>query len=85
MLPGTGGWQTWQDVTVTMTTPPTGTGTLYFVARNPAGQTGPGYLFNVNWVDFTGTGVGLPATNRVISQRAHANGMHVTAGNAGAG
>jgi cytochrome c len=61
-IPGTGGWQTWQDVTVTLSNPPTGTGTLYFVARNPAGQTGAGFLFNVNWVDFTGAGVGLPAT-----------------------
>jgi PKD repeat protein len=79
VIPGTGGWQTWQDVTVTLTSPPTGTGTLYFVARNPAGQTGSGFLFNANWVDFTGAGVGLPPTNRVSSPRAHADGALVTA------
>nr|MDT0657493.1 ThuA domain-containing protein [Micromonospora sp. DSM 115978] len=52
-VPGTGGWQTWADVT----TPVTGTNadTLYFVARDPAAGTGS--LFNVNWMDFLGRGV----------------------------
>src|SRR5207253_5959134 len=83
-ITGTGGWQTWQDFTVSLTNPPAGAGSLFFVARNPAGQTGPGFLFNVNWVDFIGAGVGLPPANRVISLRAHANGKLVTAENAGA-
>jgi hypothetical protein len=83
-ITGTGGWQNWQDFSVNLTNPPAGTGTLYFVARNPAGQTGPGFLFNVNWVDFIGAGVGLPPVNRVVSLRAHANNMFVTAENAGA-
>jgi cytochrome c len=59
-ITGTGAWQTYKDVTMNLNNPPTGTGTLYFVARNPAGQTGPGYLFNVNWVDFIGQGVTAP-------------------------
>ncbi|MDG4768077.1 ThuA domain-containing protein [Solwaraspora sp. WMMD406] len=53
-VPGTGDWQAWTDVTA----PVTGeldSGTLYFVARDPAGGTGS--LFNVNWMDFLGRGV----------------------------
>ncbi|WFE26576.1 ThuA domain-containing protein [Solwaraspora sp. WMMD791] len=53
-VPGTGDWQSWTDVTA----PVTGTldsGTLFFVARDPAGGTGS--LFNVNWMDFVGRGV----------------------------
>jgi isopentenyl diphosphate isomerase/L-lactate dehydrogenase-like FMN-dependent dehydrogenase len=80
----TGGWQTWRDFSVALTNPPAGAGALYFVARNPAGQTGPGFLFNVNWVMFAGAGVGLPPVNRVISLRSHANNNIVTADNAGA-
>ena len=79
-ITATGGWQTWQDFTVNLTNPPAGTGSLYLVARNPAGQTGGGFLFNVNWIDFVGTGVGLPPATRVISLRSHANGNLVTAG-----
>jgi glucose/arabinose dehydrogenase len=77
-VPGTGGWQSYTDVTVTLNSPPTGTGTLYFVARDPAGAAG--YLFNVNWMDF----IGLGDTVKVVSLRAHANGQYVTAENAGA-
>ncbi|GAA3201940.1 PQQ-dependent sugar dehydrogenase [Dactylosporangium siamense] len=79
-IPGTGGWQTYTDVTVDLTNPPAGTGKLYFVARNPAGT--PGYLFNVNWMDFVGAGVAAPA-GQVISLRAHANGQYVTADDGG--
>ncbi len=61
-ITGTGGWQTWQDFTVTLANPPAGTGSLYFVARNPAGQSGAAYLFNANWIDFVGAGVGHPGT-----------------------
>ncbi|MEV6876666.1 PQQ-dependent sugar dehydrogenase [Amycolatopsis sp. NPDC051128] len=61
-IAGTGGWQNWQNFTATMANPPAGTGKLYFVARNPAGQTGAAYLFNVNWLHFAGAGVGLPGT-----------------------
>ncbi|MEU8614092.1 DUF1349 domain-containing protein, partial [Actinoplanes sp. NPDC048791] len=52
-VPGTGGWQTYVDVTA----PVTGTNadSLFFVARDPAGGTGS--LFNVNWLDFLGRGV----------------------------
>ncbi|MDQ7803533.1 PQQ-dependent sugar dehydrogenase [Amycolatopsis sp. A133] len=61
-ITGTGGWQNWQEFTVSLSNPPAGTGKLYFVARNPAGQSGAAYLFNVNWVHFTGSGVGQPGT-----------------------
>ncbi|HEX6683928.1 MAG TPA: ThuA domain-containing protein, partial [Candidatus Limnocylindrales bacterium] len=54
---GTGGWQTYTDVTVDLGTPSTTTGPLFFVARNPLGGTGTGGVFNVNWVDFLGRGV----------------------------
>jgi hypothetical protein len=77
-VPGTGGWQSYTDVTVTLNSPPTGSGTLYFVARDPAGA--PGYLFNVNWMDFIARG----DTLKVVSLWAHANGQFVTAENAGA-
>ncbi|WP_373320144.1 ThuA domain-containing protein [Virgisporangium aurantiacum] len=57
-VPGTGAWQTYTDVTVAVS----GTeGPLFFVARNPAGDTGTGSLFNVNWVDFIGRGVSTNA------------------------
>jgi PKD repeat protein/glucose/arabinose dehydrogenase len=84
-VPSTGGWQTYQNVTANLTNVPSGSGTLYFVARNPAGQTGASYLVNVNWTDFVGAGVGTPGTvTPVISLKAHANGKFVTAANAGA-
>ncbi|MEU7822472.1 ThuA domain-containing protein [Catellatospora sp. NPDC049133] len=56
-VPGTGGWQTFTDVTATLSSPSTVTGPLFLVAKNPAGDTGTGSLFNVNWVDFLGRGV----------------------------
>jgi cytochrome c len=61
-VPATGGWQTWTDVTLTLTNPPTTSGPLYFVVRKPAGSTNNGGLLNVNWVTFTGAGVGVPGT-----------------------
>jgi hypothetical protein len=82
-VPGTGGWQAYQDVTVNLTNPPAGSGKLYFVARNPANTAG--YLFNVNWEDFIGDGVTAPPLPApVVSFRAHANAKLVTAENAGA-
>jgi cytochrome c len=61
-VPGTGGWQTWTDVTLNLSNPPTASGPLYFVARKPAGSTNNSGLLNVNWVMFTGAGVGQPGT-----------------------
>ncbi|MEU7870304.1 PQQ-dependent sugar dehydrogenase [Dactylosporangium sp. NPDC049140] len=74
-IPATGGWQTYTDVPVTLSNPPAGSGKLYFVARNPANA--PGYLFNVQWMDFLSPGTS------VISLRAHANNQVVTADNGG--
>ncbi|GAA1601719.1 ThuA domain-containing protein [Catellatospora bangladeshensis] len=53
---GTGGWQTFADVTANLSASTT-TAPLYLVAKNPAGNTGQGSIFNVNWVDFLGQGV----------------------------
>jgi hypothetical protein len=64
VIPGTGGWQTYTDVIINLTNSPATSGKLYFVAHNPAGT--PGYLFNVNWMDFIGPGVGVPGP-KVIS------------------
>ncbi|HVK22391.1 MAG TPA: PQQ-dependent sugar dehydrogenase [Actinokineospora sp.] len=79
-ITSTGGWQTYQNFAATFTGPRTGSGTLYLVARNPVGTTGPNFLFNVNWVDFAGRGV----TPKTISLKAKANSKFVTADNAGA-
>ncbi|MFC4588527.1 ThuA domain-containing protein [Sphaerisporangium corydalis] len=56
-VPGTGGWQSYRDITMTLTDPPTTSGPLFFVVRKPAGSTDNGSLVNVNWVDFLGQGV----------------------------
>ncbi|GAA2360564.1 ThuA domain-containing protein [Dactylosporangium salmoneum] len=49
-VPGTGGWQTYVDLSVPIT-PSTTSGPLYFIA------TGAGAGYNINWVDFLGRGV----------------------------
>jgi glucose/arabinose dehydrogenase/type 1 glutamine amidotransferase len=65
-VPATGAWQTYTDVTTTvsMTNEP-----LYFVARPPSGTTNGGGLLNVNWMDFVGQGVTDPAP--ALSQNVH--------------
>ncbi|MFG6201294.1 ThuA domain-containing protein [Nonomuraea sp. JJY05] len=55
-VPPTGGWQTFTDVTLDLTSPPTESGPLYFVVRKPASAADNAYLANVNWVDFLGKG-----------------------------
>jgi cytochrome c len=49
----TGGWQTWTNVTLPLSDPPTGTHELFLVFRN---ATNAGGLFNVNWVEAIGKG-----------------------------
>ncbi|RKR86272.1 glucose/arabinose dehydrogenase [Micromonospora pisi] len=56
-VPGTGGWQTYTDLTVPLAAS-TSTGALYFVAKAAAGTPAGTALVNVNWVDFIGPGVG---------------------------
>ncbi len=56
-VPGTGDWQSYVDTTIALPSPSTTSGPLFFVARNPVGDTGGGGVFNVNWVDFLGRGV----------------------------
>ncbi|MDG4821740.1 ThuA domain-containing protein [Asanoa sp. WMMD1127] len=62
-IPATGNWQGYTDVTVNV---PANTATqpLFFVARPPTGTANGGGLFNVNWVDFVGSGVGGTPSNR---------------------
>ncbi|WP_433441216.1 ThuA domain-containing protein [Nonomuraea sp. CA-141351] len=55
-VPPTGGWQTFTDVTLDLTSPPTESGPLYFVVRKPASAADNAYLANFNWVDFVGKG-----------------------------
>ncbi|GIH07654.1 hypothetical protein Rhe02_57210 [Rhizocola hellebori] len=52
----TGGWQTYIDVSTAINTS-TASGPLFFVAKNPTGNTGQGPIMNVNWVDFVGRGM----------------------------
>jgi hypothetical protein len=65
-VPATGAWQTYTDVTTTVST---SNGPLYFVARPPAGTTNGGGLLNVNWMDFIGQGAAGPA--EPLSQNVH--------------
>ncbi|MEO3859371.1 ThuA domain-containing protein [Acrocarpospora sp. B8E8] len=53
----TGGWQTYKDVTVDLTSVPATTGPVFFIVRKPASAANGDYLLNVNWVDFIGQGV----------------------------
>ncbi|WP_433127336.1 ThuA domain-containing protein [Micromonospora sp. CA-240977] len=53
VVPSTGAWQTYTDVSAPVTG--AASGSLFFVARDPNGGTGS--LFNVNWMDFVGRGV----------------------------
>ncbi|MFY1704384.1 ThuA domain-containing protein [Micromonospora sp. WMMA1923] len=54
-VPTTGAWQTYTNVTAEVPTDADTGGSLFFVARDPAG--GANSLFNVNWMDFVGKGV----------------------------
>ena len=51
----TGGWQLYQDVTAHIEDPG-GTRELFFVFNNFPGASG---LFNINWMDFIGSGIAL--------------------------
>ncbi len=52
----TGGWQTYQNFTADLASPPAESGVVYFVVRKPEGSDWNGGLLNVNWVDFLGKG-----------------------------
>ena len=55
-VPVTGGWQSWTNVVMPVTDPG-GTHELFFVFVNNPGDGG---LFNINWFEFVGQGVGTP-------------------------
>ena len=63
-VPGTGGWQTYTDVTTTVSN---SAGPLFFVARGSGG----GGLLNVNWMDFVGQGVAGPTQPAALSSNVH--------------
>ncbi len=59
----TGGWQTWQDVTLNLpATIPQGTHRLFVVFRHP---TATGSLLNLNYFKFTGKGAAVTAPPEV--------------------
>jgi hypothetical protein len=61
-VPVTGGWQTWTNVSApVLGTQPRPTVELFFVfLRNPGDRN----LFNVNWIDFNGSGVAVPPVSK---------------------
>ncbi len=68
----TGGWQTWQDVTMDLPdTVPDGTHRLFVVFRHP---TSTGSLMNLNWFRFTGKGAANTAPPEVTAAAAPASG-----------
>ncbi|WP_425556788.1 ThuA domain-containing protein [Dactylosporangium darangshiense] len=66
-VPGTGGWQTYVDLSVPITASTT-SGPLYFIA------TGAGAGYNINWVDFLGRGVTDNAPPAVTASASPASG-----------
>ncbi|HEY0638501.1 MAG TPA: ThuA domain-containing protein [Pseudonocardiaceae bacterium] len=70
VVPNTGAWQTYTDVTVPL---PANTATqpLFFVTRRPTGSAENGGLLNVNWVDFLGAGVSNPPPAAQVSMNTH--------------
>ncbi len=68
----TGGWQTWQDVTMDLpATVPQGTHRLFLVFRHP---TATGSLLNLNWFKFTGKGAAATAPPEVSAAAEPASG-----------
>ena len=68
----TGGWQTWQDVTMDLpATIPQGTHRLFVVFRHP---TATGSLLNLNWFRFTGKGAAVTAPPEVSAAAEPASG-----------
>jgi glucose/arabinose dehydrogenase/PKD repeat protein len=72
----TGSWDTYTDVSTALTAGPASAGPLYLVFTGGAGS-----LFDVDSFTFATGGSTGPAP---VSLRAHANGMYVSAANAGA-
>ncbi|ETK33557.1 ThuA domain-containing protein [Microbispora sp. ATCC PTA-5024] len=71
----TGGWQTFTDVTLNLTNPPTVSGPLYFVVRKPASAANDAYLANFNWVDFVGKGATENQRPTVTATASQATGV----------
>ena len=60
----TGGWQTWTNVNLPLTSPLAGTHELFFVFRHPTDQGG---LMNLNWIQFLGKGAAVTAAPEVTA------------------
>ncbi len=60
----TGDWQTFKDVSLNYTTPPTGTHELFLVFRNKGSTQN---LFNVNWFEVVGKGAATTAAPEVTA------------------
>jgi|GEM_PF-706154 len=60
---GTGGWQTWQTVSIALDADAASTTSVYFVARDP--NLGTGYLMNVNWMEFNAADDASPVCSAV--------------------
>ena len=60
----TGGWQTFKDVSLDLTSPPTGTHELFLVFRK---QGSTQNLFNVNWFEVVGKGAATTASPEVTA------------------
>jgi cytochrome c len=60
----TGGWQTWTNVDLPLTSPTAGTHELFFVFRHPTDQGG---LMNLNWIQFVGKGAATTAAPEVTA------------------
>src|SRR6185436_8835444 len=58
----TGDWQSFKDVSLALTTPPTGTHELFLVFRNRGSTQN---LFNMNWIEFVGKGAAVTAAPEV--------------------
>ena len=56
----TGGWQTFKDVQLNLTNPPTATTELFLVFRNRGSTQN---LFNVNWFEVVGKGAAVTASS----------------------
>ena len=60
----TGGWQSWTNVNLPLTSPLAGTHELFFVFRHPTDQGG---LMNLNWIQFLGKGAATTAAPEVTA------------------
>ena len=76
-VPVTPGWQSYTDVTASISGQSGGTTPLFFVAKNPVGGTNAGGLLNVNWMTFSGPGI---ANNSQLTREPEQPGVRLRGG-----